>query len=333
MTTSRRSAASSISGCFATSSRSRRTCTSQLPRHGCSLRSRRSAGTSAAGAPDRSPAVHADHAPCRADAGGRTAAWNARASCSRVHDRIWRELHAAERSARSSSTSSAKDGSQVPRILDTARATAPGLEFRGRFGGGVGPALERLRIGEIDVALGRDSIGSTSAQSTTSTPAHPPGAARRAATGRAPACGAARRSRSPRCADRSSMPTRQRHACARMGRPRAPVPGADRGPVDAATPAGHRARGAGLPPRPPGPADPDRRRSRGCARRGRPRSSSTRYRSTRGRWPGCGAEPAARQRHAPGRDRRLAVRRRRLAWLPATSQAATTGSRSPRPRR
>ena len=71
-----------------------------------------------------------------------------------VHDRLWRELHAAD--ARPIVVDQLSEGRLTGvRILDTARATAPGLEFRGRFGGGVGPALERLRSGEIDVALGR----------------------------------------------------------------------------------------------------------------------------------------------------------------------------------
>lgn len=42
-----------------------------------------------------------------------------------------------------------------PRILGEARATAPAIEFRGRYGGGMGLALRQLRLAEIDVAFGR----------------------------------------------------------------------------------------------------------------------------------------------------------------------------------
>ena len=71
-----------------------------------------------------------------------------------VHDRLWRDLHVAD--ARPIIVDQLSEGRLTgPRILDTARVAAPGLEFRGRFGGGVGPALERLRSGEVDVVLGR----------------------------------------------------------------------------------------------------------------------------------------------------------------------------------
>jgi DNA-binding transcriptional LysR family regulator len=42
-----------------------------------------------------------------------------------------------------------------PMILAAARAAAPELEFRGRYGGGVGAAIRRLLASELDVALGR----------------------------------------------------------------------------------------------------------------------------------------------------------------------------------
>jgi DNA-binding transcriptional LysR family regulator len=71
-----------------------------------------------------------------------------------VHDRLWRDLHAAD--ARPIIVDQLSEGRLTGvRILDAARAGSPWLEFRGRFGGGVGPALERLRSGEIDVVLGR----------------------------------------------------------------------------------------------------------------------------------------------------------------------------------
>ena len=41
------------------------------------------------------------------------------------------------------------------RILDLARKGAPTIEFRGRYTGGTGEALERLATGRLDVVLGR----------------------------------------------------------------------------------------------------------------------------------------------------------------------------------
>jgi DNA-binding transcriptional LysR family regulator len=42
-----------------------------------------------------------------------------------------------------------------PRILDVARRLAPSLQFRGRYGGGMGSAMRRLAAAELDIALGR----------------------------------------------------------------------------------------------------------------------------------------------------------------------------------
>lgn len=44
-----------------------------------------------------------------------------------------------------------------PMILAAARLAAPELEFRGRYGGGVGAAIRLLQASELDVALGRAS--------------------------------------------------------------------------------------------------------------------------------------------------------------------------------
>lgn len=71
-----------------------------------------------------------------------------------VHDRLWRELHADD--ARPIVVDLLSEGRLTgPRILDAARASAPRVEFRGRFGSGVGTSLERLRSGEVDVVFGR----------------------------------------------------------------------------------------------------------------------------------------------------------------------------------
>ena len=41
------------------------------------------------------------------------------------------------------------------RVLEAARGAEPGLEFRGRYGGGMGMSLRRLEAAELDVAFGR----------------------------------------------------------------------------------------------------------------------------------------------------------------------------------
>jgi len=47
-----------------------------------------------------------------------------------------------------------------PRILEAVRHAAPELDFRGRYGGGVGAAIRLLQTAEIDIALGRaDWVG------------------------------------------------------------------------------------------------------------------------------------------------------------------------------
>jgi DNA-binding transcriptional LysR family regulator len=42
-----------------------------------------------------------------------------------------------------------------PRILAAARDRAPSVEFRGRYGGGMGAAMRHLAAAELDIALGR----------------------------------------------------------------------------------------------------------------------------------------------------------------------------------
>ena len=41
------------------------------------------------------------------------------------------------------------------RVLEAARIREPGLEFRGRYGGGMGMSIRRLEAAELDAALGR----------------------------------------------------------------------------------------------------------------------------------------------------------------------------------
>ncbi len=41
------------------------------------------------------------------------------------------------------------------RVLEAARAGAPAVEFRGRYGGGMGASIRRLEAAELDVAFGR----------------------------------------------------------------------------------------------------------------------------------------------------------------------------------
>ena len=41
------------------------------------------------------------------------------------------------------------------RVLEAARSTEPTLEFRGRYGGGMGTSIHRLEAAELDIAFGR----------------------------------------------------------------------------------------------------------------------------------------------------------------------------------
>ena len=71
-----------------------------------------------------------------------------------LHDRIWLEMRAPGQ--RPVVVDLLSEGRLTgPRILDRVRAEIPHVEFRGRYGGGVGTALDRLRLGEVDVVLGR----------------------------------------------------------------------------------------------------------------------------------------------------------------------------------
>jgi DNA-binding transcriptional LysR family regulator len=71
-----------------------------------------------------------------------------------LHDRIWLEMRAPGQHPVVVDLLS--EGRLTgPRILDRARADLPHVEFRGRYGGGVGSALDRLRLGEVDIVLGR----------------------------------------------------------------------------------------------------------------------------------------------------------------------------------
>jgi DNA-binding transcriptional LysR family regulator len=71
-----------------------------------------------------------------------------------LHDRTWRELRAP--GPQPVVVDLLSEGRLTgPRILDLARAAAPDVEFRGRYGGGVGTALDRLRLGDVNVVLGR----------------------------------------------------------------------------------------------------------------------------------------------------------------------------------
>jgi DNA-binding transcriptional LysR family regulator len=71
-----------------------------------------------------------------------------------LHDRIWLEVHAPGRHPVVVDLLS--EGRLTgPLILESARASTPDVEFRGRYGGGAGNAIDRLRLGEVDVVLGR----------------------------------------------------------------------------------------------------------------------------------------------------------------------------------
>jgi DNA-binding transcriptional LysR family regulator len=70
------------------------------------------------------------------------------------HDAVWADLHKpAEQPVVVDLMSEGRLTGL--RILDAARAAAPTIEFRGRYTGGTGAALEQLALGELDIVLGR----------------------------------------------------------------------------------------------------------------------------------------------------------------------------------
>ncbi len=70
------------------------------------------------------------------------------------HDAVWADVHVP---AAQPTVVDLMSGGRftATRILDLARQRAPGLEFRGRYTGGTGVALESLAAGGLDVVLGR----------------------------------------------------------------------------------------------------------------------------------------------------------------------------------
>lgn len=79
-----------------------------------------------------------------------------------LHDLTWRELRPPARPILVDLLSEGRRTSV--RILEAARAAAPDLEFRGRYGGGLGSAEARILAGDLDVAFGRvDWVGRATA--------------------------------------------------------------------------------------------------------------------------------------------------------------------------
>ena len=70
------------------------------------------------------------------------------------HDAVWADLHVP---AAQPTVVDLMSGGRLTstRILDSARARASTIDFRGRYTGGTGLALERLATGELDVVFGR----------------------------------------------------------------------------------------------------------------------------------------------------------------------------------
>lgn len=70
------------------------------------------------------------------------------------HDAVWADVHGPVRLPMVVDLMS--DGRLTgPKILDLARERAPTIEFRGRYTGGTGEALEHLATGRLDVVFGR----------------------------------------------------------------------------------------------------------------------------------------------------------------------------------
>ncbi len=70
------------------------------------------------------------------------------------HDAVWAEVHVP--AARSTVVDLMSGGRlTATRIIDLARTRAPSVDFRGRYTGGTGAALESLATGRLDVVLGR----------------------------------------------------------------------------------------------------------------------------------------------------------------------------------
>jgi DNA-binding transcriptional LysR family regulator len=70
------------------------------------------------------------------------------------HDAVWADLHVP--TAQPTVVDLMSEGRLTgTRILDLARERAPTIEFRGRYSGGTGEALDRLVTGRLDVVLGR----------------------------------------------------------------------------------------------------------------------------------------------------------------------------------
>ena len=78
------------------------------------------------------------------------------------HDAMWWDIHGS--AGRSAVVDLMSDGRLTgPRILELARARTPTIEFRGRYTGGTGMALDDLEAGRLDVVLGRvDWLGAPS---------------------------------------------------------------------------------------------------------------------------------------------------------------------------
>ena len=70
------------------------------------------------------------------------------------HDAVWADVHGPV--AQPTVIDLMSDGRLTgTKLLDLARMRAPTVEFRGRYLGGTGEALERLATGRLDVVLGR----------------------------------------------------------------------------------------------------------------------------------------------------------------------------------
>ena len=141
------------------------------------------------------------------------------------------------------------------RILDLARVRAPTIEFRGRYTGGTGEALDRLATGAARCRARTDRLAGRPTDPDDRPSPVPPGAAGGAAARRT-SLGTAGGGAGPESQGARDRWTAVASGDTGVGRPDRPVLRPVRSPLDAAASARHRTPGAGVSPGAAGRPDP-----------------------------------------------------------------------------